>query len=124
MEKGLAEVLIGYRVDPLVGPIVVLGVGGVLSEIYRDVALRLAPVSAETARDMIAEVRGLAPIRGYRGMPEGDLDALAAAVVALSHLARLEAVRVAEAEVTPLIVKPKGEGVEIGRAACRERGGK
>src|SRR3546814_13788564 len=108
MEKGLAEVLIGYRVDPLVGPTVVLGVGGVLWEIYRDVALRLAPVSAETARDMIVQVRGLAPIRGYRGMQKGEPDAFEAAVVALTNLTRLRAVRAAEPAVNPHRPTPKG----------------
>ena len=111
MERGLAEVLLGYRVDSLVGPTVVLGAGGVLSEIYGDVAIRIAPVSVETAREMIDEVDGLAPIRGYRGMPKGDLDALADAIVAVSNLARLEGSRVSEAEINPLLVKPEGEGV-------------
>ena len=110
MEKGLAEVILGYKRDPQVGPVVVLGVGGVLAEIYRDLALRLAPVTEEEAGRMIEEVKGLAAIRGYRGLPRGDTAALARAVSAFSHLAHLEQ-RVVEAEVNPLIVKPEGEGV-------------
>jgi acyl-CoA synthetase (NDP forming) len=110
MEKGLAEVILGYKRDPQVGPVVVLGVGGVLAEIYRDLALRLAPVTEEEAGRMIEEVKGLAVIRGYRGLPRGDTAALARAVSAFSQLAHLEP-RVAEAEVNPLIVKPEGEGV-------------
>jgi acyl-CoA synthetase (NDP forming) len=110
MEKGLAEVIVGYRRDPQVGPVVVLGVGGVLAEIYRDFAVRLAPVGADEAARMVEEVRGLALIRGYRGLPRGDTRALAAAVSAFSQLACLEP-RVAEAEVNPLIVKREGEGV-------------
>jgi acyl-CoA synthetase (NDP forming) len=110
MEKGLAEVILGYKRDPQVGPVVVLGVGGVLAEIYRDLALRLAPVTEEEAGRMIEEVKGLAAIRGYRGLPRGDTAALARAVSAFSGLAHLEG-RVAEAEVNPLIVKPEGEGV-------------
>jgi acyl-CoA synthetase (NDP forming) len=109
MEKGLAEVILGYKRDPQVGPVVVLGVGGVLAEIYRDLALRLAPVTEEEAARMIEDVKGLAAIRGYRGLPRGDIAALARAVAAFSGLAHLE--RVAEAEVNPLIVKPEGEGV-------------
>ncbi len=105
MESGLAEVLLGYRVDSLVGPTVVLGMGGVLAEIYRDAALRLAPVSLSDAHEMIEEVSGLAMIRGYRSMPRGDLDGLARAIVAVSQLALVEGPRVAEAEVNPLIVK-------------------
>ena len=61
MEKGLAEVLIGYRVDELVGPTVVLSAGGILSEVYGDAAVRIAPVSHTTALEMIEEVKGLAP---------------------------------------------------------------
>jgi succinyl-CoA synthetase beta subunit len=111
MESGLAELLIGYRLDELVGPTVVLGAGGVLSEVYGDVAIRIAPVSREIAREMIEEVKGIAPIRGYRGLPEGDLDALTDAIVAISNLARLGDRHLREAEINPLIVKPKGEGV-------------
>ncbi|MGH8649302.1 MAG: acetate--CoA ligase family protein, partial [Burkholderiales bacterium] len=110
MEKGLAEAILGYQRDPQVGPVVMLGAGGVLAEIYRDFALRLAPVTEEEALRMIEEVKGLAVIRGYRGLPRGDTAALARAIAAFSALAHLEP-RVAEAEVNPLIVKPEGEGV-------------
>jgi acyl-CoA synthetase (NDP forming) len=111
MEQGLAEALIGYREDPQVGPIVTLAAGGILAEIYRDSAVRLAPTDLATARAMIDEVKGLAPIRGYRGLPAGDLDALAAAIVALSQLAHLTERPVAEAEINPILVKARGDGV-------------
>ncbi|HYK15499.1 MAG TPA: acetate--CoA ligase family protein, partial [Burkholderiales bacterium] len=111
MEKGLAEVILGFRRDPQVGPVVVLGAGGVLAEIYKDIALRIAPVGIETARAMVDEVRGLALIRGYRGLPRGDCEALAQAVVAMSQLAALEGRAVEEAEINPLIVKAEGQGV-------------
>jgi acyl-CoA synthetase (NDP forming) len=109
MERGLAELILGYKRDPQVGPVVVLGVGGVLAEIYKDFTVRLAPVSAEDADAMIDEVKGLALIRGYRGMPKGDRAALATAVSAMSQLAFID--DVSEAEVNPLIVKREGEGV-------------
>ncbi len=113
MESGLAEILIGYRLTPEAGPIVTVAPGGTLAELYRDAAVRLAPVSVASARDMIEEVIGLAPIRGYRGMPRGDLDALTRAIAALSELARLPkgAPLVAEAEINPLIVGAEGDGV-------------
>jgi len=111
MVSGLAEIIVGYRVDPQVGPVVVLGIGGILAEIYKDIAIRLAPVSVETARAMIAEVRGLAVIRGYRGLPRGDVDALAQAVASMSQLALLDGRAVTEAEINPLIVRPEGQGV-------------
>jgi acyl-CoA synthetase (NDP forming) len=105
--SGLGEVLIGYRDDADVGPLVMLAAGGVLAEIHRDRSIRLAPVDLAEARAMIGEVAALKALAGYRGKPPGDLDALAQAVVALSRLA-LEDVAVAEAEVNPLIVKAKG----------------
>ena len=111
MENGLAEVILGFRRDPQVGPVVVLGAGGVLAEIYKDIAIRLAPVSLDGARAMVEEVRGLALIRGYRGLPRGDCAALAAAVAAMSQLAALPGRTVADAEINPLIVKPEGQGV-------------
>ncbi len=111
MEHGLAEVIVGFRRDPLVGPVVVLGVGGVLAEIYKDIAIRLAPVDVAEARTMIEQVRGLAVIRGYRGLPRGDCDALAQAVASMSQLAALQGRTVSEAEINPLIVKPEGRGV-------------
>ena len=109
MIAGVGEALIGYRVDRDVGPLVMVAAGGVFTEIYRDRSLCLAPVDLDTARDMVAEVRGLKVLAGYRGKPAGDLDALARAVVALSQLALDETV--AEAEINPLIVRPSGQGV-------------
>jgi acetate---CoA ligase (ADP-forming) len=109
MISGLGEVLIGYRVDRDVGPLIMLAAGGVLAEIERDRSLRLAPVDLASAREMISQVRRLIALSGYRGKPKGDLEALARAIVALSRLA--DDATVAEAEINPLIVRPAGEGV-------------
>ncbi|MBV8652602.1 MAG: acetate--CoA ligase family protein [Alphaproteobacteria bacterium] len=108
MLRGLAEALVGFTRDAQVGPIVTVGMGGVLAELYRDVAVRLAPVSRIEAAAMIEEVRGLASIRGFRNLPRGDVAALAEAVARFSQLAALEAPRVAEAEINPLIVMANG----------------
>ena len=110
MEAGLAEAIVGYRDDPLVGPVVLVGAGGILAELYKDYVLRLAPVSVEEAGEMIAEVKGLAVIRGFRNLPRGDVRALAQAVAAMSHLALVPGRPVAEAECNPVIVKPAGAG--------------
>ena len=107
MEAGLAEAIVGYRHDALVGPLVLVGAGGMLAELYADYALRLAPVSEEEAATMIEEVKGLATLRGYRNLPRGDVGALARAVAALSRLALVAGQPVAEAEINPLIVKSK-----------------
>jgi acyl-CoA synthetase (NDP forming) len=106
MQSGLMEAIVGYRDDPVVGPIVLAGAGGVLTEIYRDYVLRIAPVSEEEARQMIDQVRGFAAIRGYRNLPRGDLTALARAISAFSRLALVESI--AEADINPLIVMADG----------------
>ena len=111
MERGLAEVILGFRRDPLVGPTVTVGLGGVLAEIYRDASTRLAPVDEAEALEMIAEVKGLAIIRGYRNLPRGDAAALARTIAAFSTLAHKAFADVSEAEINPLLVKGDGEGV-------------
>ena len=108
MVEGLAEAIVGYRHDPMVGPVVMVGMGGRLAEIYRDTALECAPVTEEQALAMIAKVKGFAVLRGYRNLPHGDIDALARAVVAVSRLALLEGQPVAEAEINPLMVCADG----------------
>jgi len=119
MIAGMSEVLIGYRIDPDVGPLVLVAAGGIHTEIYRDRSLRLAPVDADTAREMIAEVRGLKLLAGYRGKPAGDIVALAQAITALSRLVAEPSV--IEAEVNPLIVRPQGSGVMAVDAVVRLR---
>jgi acyl-CoA synthetase (NDP forming) len=111
MRKGLTEVLVGYRIDPEAGPIIMLAAGGIWAEVARDRSLRLAPVSAETAREMIGEVKALKTVSGLRGKQRGDLEALAQAVCALSQLAVKPELRIVEAEVNPLMVMPEGQGV-------------
>jgi acyl-CoA synthetase (NDP forming) len=111
MERGLAEVILGFRRDPLVGPTITVGLGGVLAEIYKDASTRLAPVSEAEAAEMIAEVKGLATVRGYRNLPKGDVAALAKTIAAFSQLAHEAFADVAEAEINPLLIKRDGEGV-------------
>ena len=111
MVRGVAEVLIGFRRDPDVGPVVVLAAGGVLAEVYRDRSVRTAPVDLDQAHAMIGEVRGLAVASGFRGAPRGDLAALAEAIVAMSRLATAVEPAVIEAEVNPVLVLAEGDGV-------------
>jgi len=93
--------------------------GGVHTEIYRDRSLRLAPVDLATAHTMIGEVKAFAMLKGFRGKPAGDLDALAKALVALSQLALQNDPAIAEAEVNPLIVR--ADGVEAVDALVKEQ---
>ncbi|HTO40494.1 MAG TPA: acetate--CoA ligase family protein, partial [Rhizomicrobium sp.] len=109
MASGIGEVLIGFRRDPDVGPIVLLAPGGIFAELSGERSLRLAPVDEAEAQQMISEIGALRALSGYRGKPCGDLDALAKAICALSHFA--DDSDVAEVEINPLIVRRSGEGV-------------
>jgi acetate---CoA ligase (ADP-forming) len=109
MLSGVAEVLIGYRVDRDVGPLIMVAAGGVLAEIERDRSLRLAPIDMAAAQEMVAQLRSLPVLCGYRGRRKGDLGALARALVALSQLAHDDSIL--EAEANPLLVLPEGKGV-------------
>ncbi|CAD9196270.1 Acetate--CoA ligase [ADP-forming] I [Acinetobacter bohemicus] len=111
MVKGLGEVLVGFKRDKDVGPIVMLAAGGVLTELYKDSAMRLAPVTLESAYEMISEVKGLKALDGFRGKAKGDLKAVAEMVVAFSQLALSSEYYIEEAEMNPLIVNVQGQGV-------------
>lgn len=111
MERGLAEVIVGFRHDSHVGPTILVGAGGTLAEIYRDVVVRPAPVAHEEAVRMVSAVRGLAPLRGFRGGERGDIDALARSIRSLSLLACIRSVDVIEGEINPLVVRGAGAGV-------------
>jgi len=109
MESGVAEAIVGFRRDPALGPVIMLGAGGVFADLFRDTSLRVAPVDRLTVLEMISEVSGLKAADGFRNRPPGDLEALADAVVAMSKLA--DCASVAEAEINPLLIKAKGSGV-------------
>jgi acyl-CoA synthetase (NDP forming) len=111
MVRGLGEALIGFRVDPDVGPIVLLAAGGVLAELHKDRSVRLAPVDPATAQEMIDEVTAFRALAGFRGLPKGDLRALRDAVVAVSRAADLVDLGVVELEANPVMVCAEGQGV-------------
>ena len=117
--RGVGEAVIGLTRDALVGPVVTVGVGGIMTEIYRDVAVRPAPTCLTDAVAMIAEVRGFRMLSGYRNRPPGDLEALAHAVVAISSLAGID--KIEEAEVNPVLVQERGSGVVLLDALIRLR---
>ncbi|MWA07031.1 CoA-binding protein [Actinomadura sp. LD22] len=121
MRPALGEVLVGYRTDPHVGPLVLVGAGGVLAELHRDRALRMAPVDRASAREMLSEVSSFGAFRGFRGSPEGDLEALADLIERFSALAHDD--DVVEAELNPVLVGPAGEGVVVVDAVVRVRSG-
>ncbi len=107
MVRGV-EALIGIVNDASFGPVVALGLGGVLTEVLKDVSYRIAPFDLDTAREMIAELRGAKLFDGYRGQPPADKEALARALVAASQMAAALAPRLKEADINPLFVGPSG----------------
>jgi acetyltransferase len=110
MAEGL-EVLIGVINDPSFGPVVALGLGGVLAEVLKDVTYRVAPFDVETAREMIAELRAARLFAGYRGAAAADSEALAQALVAVSRMADHLAPRLKELDINPVFVRAAGKGV-------------
>jgi acyl-CoA synthetase (NDP forming) len=111
MVQGGVECLLGCHNDPVFGPVVLIGLGGVAVEIFKDVACRLAPVCIEQAHQMIREIRSFPLLSGYRGRPPADLDALARAIASFSQLAAANADRLVAAEINPLLVFPQSRGV-------------
>jgi acyl-CoA synthetase (NDP forming) len=104
---GTVELLVGARRDPRFGPVTLVGFGGVYTEVLSDVAAALAPVTEEQARRLIRSLRGAPLLLGGRGRPILDVDAAAAAVVALSRVAASHPA-IAEIEVNPLLVGTTG----------------
>lgn len=117
MASGLGEVLLSVHRDAEAGLVVMLAAGGILAEIHQDRSLRLGPVDRREAVAMIDEVKALRALAGYRGRERGDLDALADAIVALSACGP----EIVEAEINPLVVRRKGEGVVAVDAVVRVR---
>jgi acetyltransferase len=110
MASGL-EVLVGAVDDRFFGPVVAFGLGGVFTELLKDVTYRFAPFGVEAAREMIGEIKGAALFKGYRGSAPLDVDALADALSRVSLLIADHADRIAEIDVNPLFVRPVGQGV-------------
>lgn len=103
------EVIVGIKRDPVFGPAVVVGLGGVWVELVRDSALRLTPITEEKARQMIAELRAAPLLTGYRGRPPADVDALVDILVKVGRLA-VERPEIEEMDLNPVVVAPKGGG--------------
>ena len=103
------EVFVGAKQDPVFGPVILAGLGGVYVEIFGDVARRVAPVSAEEAGRMFGEIRGSQLLQGVRGQPPGDLEALVHIVQRISQLA-CDLPQIQELDLNPIMVLPKGRG--------------
>jgi acyl-CoA synthetase (NDP forming) len=121
MVGGGIEAILGVTNDPLFGPAVMFGLGGIFAEVLKDVAFRLAPVTPSVAREMIEEIKGYPVLAGARGKPPTDVDALADAIVRLSALAVDLKDHVAELDINPLFVMEKGRGVKAADALIKLR---
>jgi acetate---CoA ligase (ADP-forming) len=105
------EMILGIKRDPLFGPVVLCGFGGILVELLKDVSIGIPPVSRQQAYDMLKRLRGFAILAGARGKPAADTDALCDAIADLSRLAWSFGDQLAGLDINPLIVLPKGEGI-------------
>ncbi len=106
------EAIVGVSYDEHIGPVLLFGTGGVFVEVFNDVALRRCPIDQIEAQEMISQVKGTRLLQGFRGSPPADVDALASALVSVSHLAVHLEGQLAELDVNPLMVLPAGQGVK------------
>jgi len=123
MVSGGVEIILGVNNDPLFGPAIMFGLGGIFAEVMKDVTFRLAPLSRFDAEEMIREVRAFPLLDGARGKPKADIAALADAIVRLSALAIDLKDEVAEIDINPLFVLPAGKGVVAGDALIKPKAG-
>jgi acetyl-CoA synthetase (ADP-forming) len=101
------EVIVGAVKDPQFGPALMFGLGGIFVEVLRDVAFRIAPVSEDEAREMIGEIKAYPLLKGYRGLPPADIDAIVKILVNTSRLV-MEHQEIKELDLNPIMVYGKG----------------
>jgi acetyl-CoA synthetase len=107
---GVAEILVGVSVDPQFGQLLVLGAGGVLTELLRDSVTLLPPFTATAIAGALGRLRVARLLGGYRGRPAADLDALVQTALACTRYAAANLERLAELDLNPVIVRPRGLG--------------
>jgi acetate---CoA ligase (ADP-forming) len=113
MAKKGVEIIIGTLVDATFGAMVMVGLGGVTTELFRDVIYRPAPVSAEEASSMLAELKAAPLLSGFRGAAKADIPALSQLISQISVLAARYDTQISEIEINPVLVHPEGQGVTI-----------
>ena len=121
--QGGVETILGVSHDPVFGPMVMFGLGGVLVEVLKDVTFRRAPFGASEARRMIREVKGYALLQGVRGAPPADEEALVEALTRLSAFAAAQGAALESIDINPFIVLPKGQGAFAVDALIETRAG-
>ena len=113
--KGV-EVILGVSRDPTFGPLLMVGLGGIFVEILEDVVFAPVPLTETNARALLNRLKSAALLKGVRGEEPSDVDMLIQTIVALSHFAADHADMIAEIDLNPVIVHPKGQGVSIADA--------
>ncbi|WBV44802.1 acetate--CoA ligase family protein [Pseudoroseomonas cervicalis] len=108
--RGGIEMILGFHRDPQLGPVILLGAGGVAAELFQDTTLRLLPIARAEAEAMVEELKSAPLLRGYRGAPPADIPALVDAVMGFAAMAGAAGERLLEAEINPLFVLPQGQG--------------
>ncbi|HXY93919.1 MAG TPA: acetate--CoA ligase family protein [Acidimicrobiia bacterium] len=111
VHDAVAESILGLSQQPPFGPTILYGLGGIFAEVFEDVSFRVPPFTRAQARAMVEETRGARLLHGARGRPPGDLDALVDSIMKLQRLALELGDDIAELDVNPLMIRPKGEGV-------------
>jgi len=111
--RGGNELIMGVSRDPVFGPVVMVGSGGIYAEILQDVAVQAAPVSENEALAMIRSLKLFPLLDGARGRQKADVRAAAQALVSLSEFACRHADDVAEIDMNPVLVRPEGEGIVV-----------
>ena len=115
MIVGTIEMIAGTRRDPVFGPVVLLGMGGVFVEILDDNILRIAPLAGGESAAMARELKGFPMLDGARGRPPADIGALVDILERLATLA-LAVPNIAEIDINPLMLLPRGEGARAADA--------
>lgn len=110
--KGV-EMIVGTMTDATFGPMIMAGLGGVTTELFRDVVYRPAPVSESEAAVMLDQLKASVLLKGFRGAPKADMAMLRRLMAKLSQVAAANAAHIAEIEINPVLVHPAGEGVTI-----------
>src|ERR1700730_12000000 len=113
MAKKGVEIIIGTMCDAVFGAMIMVGFGGITTELFRDVIYRPAPVSADEAAAMLGELKAAPLLHGFRGAAKADVAALAQLIAQISLLAAQHRAQIAEIEINPVLVHPQGQGVTI-----------
>lgn len=109
---GATEMILGFVRDPVLGPAVLLGGGGIAAEVFDDTAICLSPLAPDDVAAMLGTLKTARLLGGFRGRPPGDVAALIEAVLAFDRMCRAFANRLIEAEINPLFVLSEGSGVK------------